>query len=145
MTHPTGHRLSFNPSPRWWLATGAVGLAAPVATWFLWHHTPGTSAWLPPCLFHSMTGLYCTGCGITRAAHALVHGDLATAWSMNALAVLALPVAVLLWAHWGLGRTPAIQGPMRWLRDARVWAMAVLAFTLMRNLPWAPFSALAPG
>ena len=111
----------------------------------LLHHTPGQSAWLPPCMFHSATGLFCTGCGITRALHALVHGDLATAWAMNSLAVLALPVLAALWLQEGAGRPAATEPLARWLRDARVWAVAVLLFTVARNLPFAPFSGLAPG
>ena len=30
-----------------------------------------------PCLFHLLTGLYCPGCGGTRALRALLAGDLA--------------------------------------------------------------------
>lgn len=109
------------------------------------HHTPGQSSLLPPCLFHSLTGLFCTGCGITRAFHALVHGDLARAWSMNPLAVLALPTVAVLWLHEGLARPASLEPTLRWLRDARVWAVVVLVFTIGRNLPWAPFSGWAPG
>lgn len=29
-----------------------------------------------PCVFHSLTGLYCPGCGGTRAVRALLKGDL---------------------------------------------------------------------
>lgn len=29
---------------------------------------------LPPCVMHSTTGLYCPGCGGTRAVSALLHG-----------------------------------------------------------------------
>lgn len=31
---------------------------------------------MPPCLFHHFTGLYCFGCGGTRAVFALVRGDI---------------------------------------------------------------------
>ena len=30
---------------------------------------------MPPCIFHKITGLYCLGCGGTRAMFALVRGD----------------------------------------------------------------------
>jgi len=30
----------------------------------------------PICLFHSLTGLNCPGCGATRAAYQLLHGHL---------------------------------------------------------------------
>lgn len=33
----------------------------------MWH--------LPPCLFHKVTGLYCPGCGGTRAIIAFLHGE----------------------------------------------------------------------
>ncbi len=29
-----------------------------------------------PCIFHSVTGLYCPGCGGTRALRLLLHGDI---------------------------------------------------------------------
>ena len=30
---------------------------------------------MPPCLLHHFTGLYCPGCGGTRAFMALIHGQ----------------------------------------------------------------------
>lgn len=33
-------------------------------------------ACLPPCMFHALTGLYCPGCGGTRAFRALLQGNL---------------------------------------------------------------------
>jgi len=104
---------------------------------------PGSG--LPPCPFHWLTGLYCPGCGATRAAHALAHFDPAGALAMNPLLVLAVPLVVLLLA----GRAGWLPGPPRaWLErmaDARPWAIAVVAFMVARNLPWPPFSWLAPG
>lgn len=31
---------------------------------------------IPPCIFHKVTGLYCLGCGGTRAVFALVRGNI---------------------------------------------------------------------
>lgn len=42
-----------------------------IAAWKIW----GISIKLPPCLFHKWTGLYCPGCGGTRAVRELLKGD----------------------------------------------------------------------
>lgn len=45
------------------------------------------------CLFKRFGGFECLGCGMTRAVHALIHGDVGTAVASNALVVpLALVV-----------------------------------------------------
>jgi hypothetical protein len=96
---------------------------------------------LPPCPFHEITGLYCPGCGTTRALHALLHGSIPLALSMNPLAVIAVPaIPVMLWNTWRPGNA--------WLArfsDARIWLVLVVAFAVSRNLPWEPFVRLAPG
>lgn len=45
-----------------------------------------------PCVFHSITGLYCPGCGITRALTAILHGQIITALRYNAAVVILAPV-----------------------------------------------------
>src|SRR5215213_10273401 len=54
----------------------------------------------PVCPVLALTGFYCAGCGAQRAVHDLAHLDLAAAWGMNPLVVLAVPLAVLLWVRW---------------------------------------------
>ena len=53
-----------------------------------------------PCPLLLTTGLQCPFCGSTRAAEALVRGELAMAWGLNAVAVVAvvvLGVCALAW------------------------------------------------
>jgi hypothetical protein len=100
---------------------------------------------LPPCPFHWLTGLHCPGCGATRALHALLHGDIAKAFSMNALFVSALPVVILLIAN-HLAKLPAGAAKLAAVfNDARCWAVILIGFGVLRNLPWYPFNLLAPG
>ena len=44
------------------------------------------------CPLYALTGLWCPACGGLRATHDLAHGDLAGAWAMNPLWVLAVPL-----------------------------------------------------
>ena len=55
----------------------AVLVAIFIAAWF-WEWQ-GTSL----CLFHTLTGLECPGCGMIRAFHAISHGDFAAAINHN--------------------------------------------------------------
>lgn len=48
------------------------------------------------CVFHNVTGLPCPGCGMTRAFLAIGHGNLASAWKLNALS-LPLYFGGLIW------------------------------------------------
>lgn len=106
------------------------------------------SGWLPGCGFRGLTGLYCPGCGNTRASHALLHGDLLEATRQNVFFVLALPF-LLFWAarSWIEWIFPNFLKPLpfRWKREYSLGIVAALvAFWVLRNLPFLPFSWLAP-
>lgn len=127
-----------------WLAVVAMALIAGV--WVLRSFDPdATGSLFPRCLFLAMTGLYCPGCGVTRALHALAHLDLPRALAMNPLVVLALPVLGAMTVHAVLGRTARPEAPWRVLFDGRAWIAAFVLFGIARNLPWEPFASLAPG
>lgn len=123
----------------WCLGTGlalaVVGLLVlgdPAGVW-----------WLPKCPLYQMTGWHCPGCGITRAAHALVQLDLAAAWRMNPLVVTAAPLVAGYcgWMRYRVGRgwTTAISP-----RAIAGFMAAVIVFAVLRNLPGYPFELLAP-
>lgn len=104
---------------------------------------PGHSVLLPPCPLHAFTGYFCPGCGATRALYLLVHGHLAAAFGENALAVLLLPIVLYELLAILTRRFPALSPR---LRPTTIWALlaVVLAFAILRNLPFAPFNLLAP-
>lgn len=97
---------------------------------------------LVPCVFHLATGLDCPGCGMTRAFHALLHLQLLRALRYNLFCIVAAPALAVLWAE-GLSvlmRGRAFRMPLRiptWLLV--VFGVLVLAFTVLRNIPVAPF------
>jgi hypothetical protein len=117
------------------VALGAAGV--------LYSFDPATHGFYPVCRFHQWTGWNCPGCGATRAAYALLHGNLTLALRDNALLTLA-PVALLLRAGWlGVVRWRGRPVPALIPADG-IWVVAVLAivFAVLRNLP--AFAFLSP-
>ena len=117
-------------------------IVAAVAVLFFFN--PTATGFYPRCLFHEMTGLYCPGCGSTRALHCLLHGDVGAALHDNALAVLAVPfIAGIL-----LARVARRQPPIATSKLGLSWIglllAVILVFGVVRNIPRRPFSLLAP-
>jgi hypothetical protein len=106
---------------------------------------PYGHSFLPPCPIHALTGLYCPGCGSTRALYSLLHGNVGQALAMNPLLVIASPLVLLMATHLA-GWRPLILDPLiRVLGNPKLWLSVLVVFGVLRNLPFAPFSALAPG
>jgi hypothetical protein len=108
---------------------------------------PTEDAYYPRCQFYSFTGLHCPGCGTTRALNAALNGRIEQALAYNFLAFIVLPVVG--WSlfqslqTWYLhGRATQISSFSRLL--TRLLVILVLAFGVLRNLPWFPFTVLAP-
>jgi hypothetical protein len=123
-------------------AVGAIAAAAAV----LYAVPPEAAGIYPPCVFHTLTGLQCPGCGGTRCAHALLHGDLRQAAAYNLFTLVALPLLAAWAAYraWGI-----LAGRPNRLPNLPAWAMlaifaAIVAFWAARNIPVRPFNALAP-
>ena len=57
-----------------------------------------------PCLFRSLTGLYCPGCGGTRAAKFLLHGDICKSLWYHPLVGYMVLTAAAEFGAWGLRR-----------------------------------------
>jgi hypothetical protein len=131
----------------WVLPLAALALLAGAALLFAFN--PASSRLLPPCPFHALTGLYCPGCGSTRACHHLLHGRIATAFDFNPLMVVSLPFIAYGLARQAVrlarGSPPPPAAPSR-LSGWWIWGLlvVVLAFAVARNLPWKPVRWMAP-
>ena len=67
-----------------------AGLGVGIA---LYLFDPAASPIVPSCPFRAATGgLLCPGCGSLRMLHALLHGDLAGAWRLSPLGLMAMPL-----------------------------------------------------
>lgn len=107
---------------------------------------PNKVSLFPKCLFHSLTGAYCPGCGSQRALHSLLHFDIAGVVSYN---FLFLPASFLILYHYA---HPVLNKAFKWklpnllyhTKTPWVIFMVVILFWIVRNLPWYPFCVLAP-
>lgn len=134
---PRGRRL--------WVGTGLALLALTLAV-VLFRFDPAQATFYPRCVFHQVTGWHCPGCGSLRALHQLLHGRFLEALRLNPFVVLALPalgwlVGRLLWGETLARKLPAVGLRRAWLL-AGVAALAL--YGVLRNLPWTPFTVLAP-
>src|SRR5215204_2956963 len=108
------------------LATIAT-LAALVVLYFF---APAEHAFYPRCVFYSVTGLACPGCGSLRAVHNLLHGELAAAFRLNPLVLILLPSLAGIWLARG-------ETALASLRPVWIWVVlsVILLFSVLRNLP----------
>lgn len=124
------------------------------------------SDFFPRCPFFTLTGLYCSGCGSQRAVSALLHGNFIIAIHYNAMFVASLPI-VLYSAFVSLGTTiyeitrdSGEKRTMIWLKFfkpdsipqkifyspvfVKVLLVLIVLFWVLRNIPFYPFTVLAP-
>lgn len=129
-----------------WLGLGAAAGAAALGTVLLYRFDPNAPGNpFPGCVFLALTGFYCPGCGMTRAAHALVHLQFARAFAMNPAVMtgLAMVPGLLAWqAGW---RARWFAPVVRVMSEPKFWLAAIPVYWVARNLPWFPFTLLAPG
>jgi hypothetical protein len=119
------------------------------ATAFLYAVNPTQHAVYPQCMLYNMTGIYCAGCGATRAAYALLHGRVFDALHDNALFVAALPVVLYLMvthllAAWRVNAWPPVHVEGSTWRRVLGAVILMLGFMALRNLPGVPFDWLKP-
>ena len=128
------------------LIAGVVSLGMIIGIIVLYFIPPGRGSIYPPCLFHETTGLYCPGCGSTRAVYHLVHGDIPGAFASNPFTCfLLIPLSIFMLNRlrfaltgktWRLPDVPA--------KYAWIFAIITLVFWILRNIPHYPFNLLAP-
>jgi hypothetical protein len=127
------------------VAAGTVGIVvASSAVLFLCD--PSTSTLYPPCPFHTLTGLYCPGCGTARALHELLHGHPKEAFDLNPLMVLMLPFLGYSLMSYAIFETRERSLPGTFTSPFWGWLMlwVILAYWVLRNIPLYPLSLLAP-
>ncbi|MBD3920540.1 DUF2752 domain-containing protein [Paenibacillus sp. PR3] len=129
----TGWRnLSVDPAGRRLLIRGSLIACAGLLYLLIW--LPLTDIGIP-CVFHLVTGLYCPGCGITRAALSLLHGQVAQALRYNPLVFTLAPMYAVYWLCMRLQHRRAGRAVMA------VMLTLTIAFGIVRNIPIGDFLA----
>ena len=97
------------------------------------------------CPFFALTGLYCPGCGTTRALFSLFDGKFLTAFRYNAFAPVLLPL-IPVYAVWRSICYIKDGGAGPKINEKLLFALhiALFLYGALRNLPCYPFTLLAP-
>lgn len=141
-THPAV-RTTFWRAASKPMAVAGLAAAAVVTVGVRDPHAAGN---YPSCPSIALFGVHCPGCGSMRAMHHLAHGDIGGVLARNILVPIGLVLLAWAWVAWfdrrlGFARVPALRPPVPALYASVV---VLVAFAVLRNLPWAPFSGLAP-
>ena len=93
------------------------------------------------CVFNKTTGLYCSGCGMTRAVLSLVNLDFYQAFRYNIFSIIFLPIIAIYLFVWIFDKPNIInKGIMNFVWISIVFLLVI--YGVLRNIP--VFSFLAP-
>lgn len=127
---------------RWGWLLGAMGLGGLVILYFF---NPVEHAFYPACQFYKLTHLHCPGCGGLRAVHQLTHGHVTAAFISNPLIIASIPIFA--WIGFSkLRHSPNHSASKPLIQSNAAWTILaiVIVFGILRNLPFAAFSWMAP-
>jgi hypothetical protein len=115
-------------------ALGAAGVL--MATVLLFFFAPERYPFYPRCPFHLLTGWQCPGCGGLRAAHRLLHGDVAGAFHYNPLLVLLGPLFAVWFTTYVVHEATGKRTWYPFTRPAWGWSLLAIAvlFGVARNI-----------
>lgn len=107
---------------------------------------PTEGSFYPKCVFYWATGLHCPGCGTARSLHALLNGHVLQAIAYNPILLLLIPFLVYNGLSYGFFAWNGRRVTSRRLPAWSIHALFVIivAFWILRNLPYLPFALLAP-
>ena len=127
-----------------WLLVSAIGISIAGILFLYYKFDPAENILFPKCIFHTVTGLECPGCGSQRAIHQILSGNIVEALKYNALVVAAIPY-LFLWAGLHLWekltknsklkeRIRSIYGILYHDKAVYIILSVVIIFWIVRNL-----------
>ena len=138
------HRIWYR-SPVWAAPAALLAcMAGAIAYTEVTHPAEAGAGDAPTCLLKYTTGFVCPGCGGTRAAWYLLHGDLPAAARHHAVFVFAVPFLLYMYVAWAGRRMFGWKLPQLDLSPKAIGIVLAVwgVWSVARNLPWAPFTSL---
>jgi hypothetical protein len=122
----------------------AAALIAAAALVYLYFTGEGEGAGIP-CMFHQITGFYCSGCGASRALRSILNFDFYQALRYNAIFTICLPLfavyfGVLSVSYIRFGKDRVSEKIS--MKIIYIFVAIALVYGILRNIP--AFSFLAP-
>ena len=131
------------------LFRAAVGIFFPLAVAAIIYWAKQVKIPLP-CLIYTQAGIFCPSCGATRAVISLFCGDITSALKYNCYIVLTAPIMIGLSIYLYAGIVFGYALSLHYKTKVRiaifiaVLAVLFLIFGVLRNIPFYPFTLLAP-
>lgn len=137
-------RLRNSPA---WVAPVALLACFASAAGYVLATDPTDDVGQTSCAFKLVTGFDCPGCGGTRAFYFLLTGNVGEAARNHAVALFAAPFLVYFYVVWAAKRVfPSVRWKLPTITQTPrmfTWFLAVWGvYWVVRNLPFAPFTAL---
>lgn len=107
---------------------------------------PGELIIFPKCIFYSVTGWYCPGCGSQRAIHHLLHLNIKGVVDDNMLIIPGFLIIGYHYSHQALNRRYKLQLPNILYYKKTPWLIFIIliAYWVIRNINIFPFKHFIP-
>ncbi|WP_343912964.1 DUF2752 domain-containing protein [Aquimarina litoralis] len=103
-------------------------------------------SFFPSCIFHSLTGYHCPGCGSQRAIHDLLNGRILAALKHNLLFII-LTVVLGIKGYYYISKAFFKREVVDWTYNkyfSITVFVLIICYWILRNIATPPFCHLAP-
>lgn len=109
---------------------------------YIWARDPSEQGFAPPCIFFTLTGLHCPGCGTLRSLHQLFNGNVSAAFGLNPLIFLSVPfiACALLVMGSKSSRPKFLASALHRNIQVSLCLAVVIAYWVLRNTNIEPFA-----
>ena len=115
-----------------------IEVIAVIVLLFLALVDPATTIFAPKCMFKYLTGYDCPACGIQRAIHTLLNGDVVTALRYNYFLLISIPyfLAVAITTFCKSEIVSKMSYFVQHPKVVKVVLALIILWWIMRNIPY---------